>query len=305
VSPFRLVRRQWLLLLGLLMVSRPSDAGPDDIHILLVGDSPTQRAFSQALKARYPSALIRSDLTEQTGRRPAAVTILVGASALKLALEQGWKGPSISVLVSGQAYRQLTSHASHEHPNLTALLADPPISAQVQLMAALFERGVSIGVLLSDASMYLERPLKQAALAQGLELSIERVDAAAGVFRALNDLSAAQVLLAVPDSTIYNPDTLRAILESTYRRGVPVVGFSPATVTAGTLASAYSDVDDLVADLSEVIDSGGWSANGSLREPRYCKYWRVQINDSVARSLGLVLSDKVPKLGAHPPGRTP
>jgi hypothetical protein len=55
-----------------------------------------------------------------------------------------------------------------------------------------------------------------------------------------------------------------------------------------------------MADLSEIIDSNGWQAGGSLHEPRTCRYWRVQLNESVARSLGIAVSDKVRKLGNRP-----
>ena len=93
---------------------------------------------------------------------------------------------------------------------------------------------MNVGVLLSEASAFMERPLRQAAATAGVDLMIERSDPAADVVRSLNRLSGVQALLAVPDSTLYTPDTLRSVLESTYRRGLPVIGFSAATVAAGT-----------------------------------------------------------------------
>jgi hypothetical protein len=58
----------------------------------------------------------------------------------------------------------------------------------------------------------------------------------------------------------------------------------------------------MAADLLDLLD--GLPSSGSpLPEARYPKYWRVTINDNVARSLGLAVSDKVRALGARPAGR--
>jgi putative tryptophan/tyrosine transport system substrate-binding protein len=110
-------------------------------------------------------------------------------------------------------------------------------------------------------------------------------------------------LLAVPDGTLYTPDALRAVLESSYRRGLPVVGFSAATVAAGTLATAYCAPEDVAADLIDFLDA--WAAQGAaaLPEARFGRYWRVVVNETVARSMGLPLSDKVRNLGNAPTGR--
>jgi ABC-type uncharacterized transport system substrate-binding protein len=297
---FVLQRRLALLTgaLGLAGVWPRAMAGGDDIQLVQPGDSPAQRVFTQALKARYGAMAIRPDLPEQAGgRKLPSLTILVGVAALRRALEQGYKGQAVAVLISSQAYHQLLGQAPREQSNITALLSDPPAQAQMQLIATLFDRGTAVGTLLSESSLHLERSFRQAAAQYGHELLVERVEAGGSVMKPLQRLAAAQVILAVPDATIYTPDTLRAILESTYRKGQPMVGFSPATVTAGTLASAYSDIEDLVMDLSEVIDTNGWLINGSLHEARTCRYWRMQINDNVARSLGVSVSDKVLKLG--------
>jgi ABC-type uncharacterized transport system substrate-binding protein len=129
---------------------------------------------------------------------------------------------------------------------------------------------------------------------------VERVAPSVDVVRSLTRLRGVQVLLAVPDNVLYTPDTLRAILESTYRRGMPVIGFSSATVAAGTLATAYCAIDDVVADLADLLDGPG----EVLPEPRFPQYWRVVVNDSVARSLGVPLSERILRLGNKPAGRS-
>jgi ABC-type uncharacterized transport system substrate-binding protein len=76
-----------------------------------------------------------------------------------------------------------------------------------------------------------------------------------------------------------------------------MIGFSTSMVAAGTLAAAYSSVDDTVAQLGEVIDM---LQSGRVPEPQYPKYWRVAINESVARSLNVVINDAARGMGNRP-----
>jgi putative ABC transport system substrate-binding protein len=170
------------------------------------------------------------------------------------------------------------------------------------LISALFERRVNVGVLLSEASGHLERPLQQAATQVGVDLMLERVNASSDVVRALSRFTGLHALLMVPDSTLYTADSLRAVLESTYRRRLPVIGFSPATVSAGTLAAAHAGIDDVVADLADVMEAWAAQTSSALPDPRFPRYWRVAVNESVARSLGVPITDKVRQLGHAPSG---
>lgn len=272
-----------------------------EVRLIMEPESAVGRQILQALKPRHAAALLEAD----SAARGTAIHVAVGPAALRRALDMDLKGPLVSALTSSQTYRQLLAAdggAARDRSAVTGLFADAPPSAQLQLIATIFEGRVSVGVLLSEASAYLEKPLRQAAAHLGIELLLERIAPSSDVVRSLTRLRGAQVLLAVPDSTLYTPDSLRAILESTYRRGMPVVGFSSATVNAGTLATAYCAVDDVIADLLDLLD--GLGAPGSaLPEPRFPAHWRVAVNDSVARSLGVPITDKVLNLGKPQPGR--
>ncbi|TAK87878.1 MAG: hypothetical protein EPO09_18335 [Aquabacterium sp.] len=290
-------------LLGLsgLPILGLGEAASRDIRVVTPPDPGTQRLVLQALKSHYPGSLFDVDPASLDLRHGTSPVVALGPAALRRTLELDFRAPLISALTSSQAYKRLLAASGRDPTSCTALFAEASPAAQMQLIAAIFERKVTVGALLSDASSYLEKPLRQAAIQAGLELQLARIENGQDPVRAINALSGTHVLLAVADSTLYTPDTLRSILESTYRRGLPVIGFSAATVTAGTLASAWSDPEDLAADLIELIDS--LNAN-ALPEARHPRYWRVTINDNVARSLGLSISDKVRAMGTRPAGRT-
>lgn len=287
--------------MGGIPILSQAAAGMKELRVLTGSDPGSQKVLIQLLKAHYPALLLDSDPAALDLKRASAPVVTLGPVALRKALEADCRAPLVSALTSSQAYKRLLTASGRDTSNCTALFADAAPSAQMQLIAAVFERKVTVGVLLSNTSSYLEKPLRQAASQAGLDLQVARVDEAQDPVRTINTLSGTHVLLAVPDSSLYTPDTLRSVLESTYRRGLPVIGFSAATVTAGTLASAWSDQEDVAADLIDMLDT---ISSGAMPEPRYPRYWRVTINDNVARSMGLSISDRVRAMGVRPPGRT-
>jgi putative tryptophan/tyrosine transport system substrate-binding protein len=167
----------------------------------------------------------------------------------------------------------------------------------MRLIASLYKRQVTVGVLVSEQSASMEPALRDAASASGLRIEIARVEQNVGLTRALNLLDSATVLMIFPDSALYSQTSLRELLESTYRRRLPVIGFSAALVAAGTLASAYTDVQDTLRQLDGVLDQ---IAEGRPPTPRYPAYWRVAVNDNVARSLNVVVDEATSSLGDRP-----
>lgn len=268
-----------------------------ELRVLTAGEPASLKLVLQALRQRFPALVTDSDPVQLEAGKAGGPLVTIGPVALRRALDAGVKTPLVAVFASSQACIKLIGEGPREHAAATAIYADAPPLAQLQLVSHLFERKVTCGVLLSESSAYLERPLRQAAAVAGVDLMLEQAAPGADVVRSLNRLGGAHVLLAVPDSTLYTADTLRAVLESTYRRALPVIGFSAATVAAGTLAAAYPDIDDVVSDLAELLDTLG---SGSLPEPRHPNYWRVGVNTKVARSLGIAVSDKVLALGSRP-----
>ena len=230
-----------------------------------------------------------------TAARP-TVYITLGASALQASLDARLDAPVISLLASRQSYERSATSAPGTFER-SAIYAEPNPEHQMRIVAALFRRAVSVGTLLSDATAHLQSSLGATAAAYGLHLQAVRVPPSVGVSRALNALDAASVLLIQPDTDLYTQETLRELLESTYRRRLPVIGFSAALVAAGTLASAYSDLDDVALQLQGLLDT---LATGRMPPPAYPAYWRVAVNNSVARSLDVQVDDVVRRMGDRP-----
>lgn len=278
-----------------LTPSRTIAARRHDVRVIVGTDSERYREAIDALRARYgvlpvdgkPHSLLRPT-------RPTAYLAL-GAEALRTALDARLDAPVVCLFASRQAYER--EAGSPSNPPSTAIHAEPAPSQQMRLISALYKRPVRVGVLVSPDSAARETSLREAAAAHGLLLEVSRTEPGDRLTRSLNRLPSVSVLLIFPDTSLYTPASLRELLESTYRRRLPVIGFSAALVAAGTLASAYTDMADTLFQLDRLLDQLG---SGRLPGPRYPDFWRVAINDSVARSLDVVIDDAVRSLGDRP-----
>jgi hypothetical protein len=274
-----------------------------EIRIVVHGDSPGQRTALQAIERRFGVVRVSADPKALGSPSSSAIYVATNADALRAALTAESALPLVSLFSSSERYWSTLQGAgkNRSRGQATAIFAEASPLHQLQLIARIYERRVSVGVLLTEASAHAEPALRQAARETDLELQVERVAPNTDVLQALIRVSTATVLLAIPDRSLYTAANLRDILESTYRRGQPMIGFSTSMVAAGTLAAAYSGVDDTIAHLGEVVDS---FESGRMPEPQYPKYWRVAINESVARSLNVVISDAARGMGNRPRGGT-
>lgn len=261
-----------------------------------LGDATNQ--IVAALSKRLPGAQVSDDLKALVARGGPAVYLAVGPAALEAALNADVTGPLVSAFVSSAAYLRLVAAAPRRTRPVTAVFAEAAPAAQMQLIRRLYRRKVVVGVLLGPSTRNLQPLIERAASSAELAVSFEVVEPGASPVRALAALTSASVLLAVPDPELYNAQVARAVLESTYRRRQGVIGFSKAMVGAGTLAAAYATIDDVVAQLGEMLDA--LLAGQAVAEPQYPVYWRVAINDTVARSLDVVIDPAVRGLGNFP-----
>ena len=108
-------------------------------------------------------------------------------------------------------------------------------------------------------------------------------------------LNESDALIAVPDPVIFNLRTTRSILLSTYRKRVPLIGFSESYAKAGAFAALYSTPELIGKQTGEVISlfiKRASSKSDPFFLPQlHAKYFSITINKNVARSLGIPILD--------------
>lgn len=301
-------RRRWVARTGVLLVAIGAAAAHPaplpaatrerrDLVIAVADSGDSTRKVVSDLRRRFPRAVV-SDTKAAAVRK--AMVIAVGPVALRAVMADVGEGPVVSVFTSSQVYHSIIDTAGERRPAATAIYAEPSPAAQLRLVSMLFKRPVRTAVVLGGRTAFLEPSLQRAAAAAKMPLVVESYGAGDSINGILSRTSDAPAILAIPDSLVYTSENLRTVLLTTYRNGQAVVGFSAALVRAGALATTYSEVEEINAQLEELVND--YDGNGRLPEPQFPKYFRTVINEDVARSLNLVVDD-IARNFAHRPGQ--
>ena len=261
-------------------------------HIVSGDDSVQTRRIADDLYKRL-APLAASFRTELAQRRR-LVYIAIGPAALRDAARRNDDSVVIAAFTASQVVQAVA--AANHGSAITAVYAEPAPADQLRLIELLYRRPLRVAMVLGAESAHL-KPFMQALKPP---LAIEEMAAGEDINRILNRIAPADVLLAMPDSGVYNTDTIRNILLSTYRHKQGVIGFSADMVKAGALATTYSDIEDIDAQVAEMALA--FATSGDLPPPQFPRYFSTIINDGVARSLDLDVSAAARALARRVPG---
>jgi ABC-type uncharacterized transport system substrate-binding protein len=208
-------------------------------------------------------------------------------------------GANSANAVSSQAPDQLIIHAyitlaqsgqyQHNNQNHISVLLDQPIerylvfSQQLLNLKTLGTINRSNPVIVSQqrkASKKLNLKLDQYQLGETNKRLLATV-------RQL--INKNEALLMLPDQTIYNRNTLKGILLTSYRGRTPVISYSPGHVKSGALAAIYSSPTNIGQHLANLINQHHGGKLNTNNKLIYAEYYSIATNPSVAHSLGLEL----------------
>lgn len=99
-----------------------------------------------------------------------------------------------------------------------------------------------------------------------------------------NAIEHADALVALPEHGIFNSSSLRTVLLTAYGYAKPVVGYSRSYVKAGALITTYSTPIQIMRQVLELWPELKSDDFATVHMP---KYFSIETNGSVARSLGL------------------
>ena len=255
--------------------------------ILLTGaeDSAGVQSFVQALRELRPADTVRF---QPLANLPAPGKLPTDTRLILLDLpsldwrQQDHQGPATLVLrISRLQARQHLGDALP--PRLSLLWSDPPLDRQLRLTRILLPQVKRVGVLYDNHSEFLLKELRQAAHTLGLEVVTERWDNTQDSRPLQTLLDNSDVLLGLDDPDLYNSKTAKNLLLSSYARQLALIGPNAGFVKAGSLASSYSDQNDWLVILDQLLDRPPATWPRTYYPPRF----KVSSNPQVARSLGI------------------
>lgn len=248
-----------------------------ELKLFLKGTDPREISELQSLLVKDVGEELA--LTAVDSLEKADLAIIIGADVLRSLPE---KRPPVLLLdpTPSSVPLQKSDGAVYWSPSLAAQL-----SLTRYLLPATNRIGMLVGNRSEDQSWL--RVFKQYAAAQSIDVRIVEADPAR-LARQIAELAThCDVLLAQPDVTIYNRDTIRLILLAAYRQNRVLIGPGPAFVRAGSLASLYAPPARIAEAVAQSLRY--FSRNERLPAPYRLKQFSVSLNAQVARSLGLTV----------------
>jgi len=213
--------------------------------------------------------------------------ITLGISATRTVLEMKLKQVTISAYITQKQVYDLPAKTGRHLP----VLLDQPLERYLAFVNSVIRPG-TLG-LINQKAIKLSRKQKKLLTTLKLELSQKQPDSRDNLLSTIRQLkNETNALLMLPDPELFNRDTLKGVLLTTYRNRIPVISYSPAHVKSGALASIYSSPEDIGRHLADLVKRYQKNRLASGLAPQFARYFSIATNDRVAHALGLSLPDQ-------------
>jgi len=280
--------------LGCLLFAATAQANPVSpaASLVYIAESENQRLnwrLRELLAAALgESVMIRSFVPGQTSLDSESPVIAIGPTAFSRIREENRKVPVLGVLVE-EAY--VTQRDQQTTDNVSAVLSTPLLIRQAAIGKAILPYSSRVAMLARPATEHLYSSILDNLEALGMEGRVFLVPADDRLIPTLiRALSYGDFILAAPDSTIYNPRTIKHILLTAYRRNRIIIGPSQAYVKAGALASSFTPLSE-VAEMAADYVRQFWQYD-EFPAPAHPAEFGIEINRQVGKSLNIPLPER-------------
>jgi len=288
-----MLRRIAILLLSsaVMLMTGEARAGSLNVRLVLSDSSPPYRQFAEAFNKALASGKADVNVVESqaVNSNHADLIVAVGMKATELAAAQAG-APVLAVMIPETGYQELLAQTSRQAATraITAIYLNQPWDRQFDFLQAALPERRRIGLLYSPDTHIDVEGLRQHIAKRGGSLVALPVRSAETLFSSLERvLDGSDLLLAIPDSAIYNSSNIRNILLVSYRKGVPLIGLSQSYVNAGALCAVFSTAEQMAEQTGATVIS--FSRNRRLPGTHYPAEFTIAVNQQVARSLGIDL----------------
>ena len=274
VTPHTMLSLSSLLLSILIFLSTASAAMAGAIHLLADNLSPYQ-PFAVQLQKR----LSNTPHKDNTGK--VSLRITIGPDSLNKALQQSDKSPILATLITQEAFNQATRHTLLP-PQISAIFREQPLQRLIAL-THLATPSIQQVAILYDG----EAP----ATANTTPLPLLLLQQTNNLRSTLNTvLPHVDALITTHNPRLYNAESFKNLLLSSYRQQKPLICHTSAMVAAGCIMGAHSSAADLLEEtLTWIEEFQHNNSHEQIPRPRHSSYFSVVTNPKVARSLGLQL----------------
>lgn len=285
-----------LVILALFLIvtslSNPVAAQPTEGSLVYLAGSENsalnRRMLSLLEEALGNGTIIRTFSPGQTSLDSTTPVIALGPSAFTRVRQENRNVPILALLVE-QSF--IDGYVERAGGSVSGILYNPPLIRQAITGKVILPQATRVAMLAHPDKVESYEPAIERLPEYGMEGKIFVVASDGELIPTLiRALNYGDFILAAPDSSIYNPRTIKHILLTAYRRNRIVIGPSQAYVKAGSLASTYTPLTEIAELAAEYIQD--YRAKGRFPPPAYPEAFGIEVNQQVARSLNIPLPDR-------------
>jgi len=231
---------------------------------------------------------IQIDDLLKSGASRLDLVVSIGVKAAKQIADSGLSIPKLYTLIPKSSAVALKLEKRSN--TVSAIYLDQPLARQLNLIKLIGTAKLVLGVLFGPSTTAFRPKLEMIANSLNIATRTETVKSGAEVGPALRRLlDSSDILLALPDPIVYNQNTIFNIFLSSYHNQIPIVGFSASYVKAGAMLAVYSTPSDIGKHIAETIQQFVIADNNHLANREFPRYFSIEVNNSVARSLDINL----------------
>ena len=276
------------LILSILLSPLPCMAAFEQITIVKSGDnSYFDQTIATLVNHVDPTTRFKIVMAQELNSAsidPGMQNLLVALGQSAVEAIKGFDGRANSI----NAYLTLEQYNNLEIDHQVTVLLDQPLYRYLAFCKLML--GVdSIGLI--EGSETKPKSAEVNTLDEfSLTLNRYQVDPANKLLPVLRDLlQHNDSLLILPQQSIYNRNTVKGVLLTSYRSRKPVISYSPAHVKSGAVASIFSSPIDIGRHLALLINQGVQNEPGTGSHFQFARFYSITTNSRVAGALGISL----------------
>lgn len=181
--------------------------------------------------------------------------------------------------------------------NIAGINMNIPLDRQMDIIRQALPEVKDIGLLYSSGqkSDFIERA-KASAGSAGIRLTANEVRNSKDLPEQLNLMTGKiKAFWMLPDSGVYNPETIEILFLDSLKNRVPVITFSSKYLEMGALISLEIDYYDMGVQAAEIVTNVLSGKQVSQIPPGSARKINITINERTAKKLGITVSDEMLK----------
>ena len=248
-------------------------------------------ALGQAVP--LPGGLNVRTADQQARRQDSAaydVIIVVGVKAARVLAKQS--------ITSARVFYAMVPERSYEWlerqqmlvaaTDRRVLFLDQPPERYLALCEAVLPQNSKVGVLFSEVTEVDVDALARLARSSPIDIDLQRVAAPSKMVAVLRQtLRRDDALLVLPDRSLYNSKTAKAVLLNAFRTGRPLLSYSHSFVRAGALAAVVSGPREMGRQAGELLTCMLADCDRGEATEYWPRYFSVAVNRTIAQRLGV------------------